>query len=131
MPASASLRDDGQAVCAIILLMVLLYWSGLRRVASARVGGFESCDGDSPGPRLGTCLPDCSVSCRANYSARENFSPRGREKFSPDSIAYSAPGAPQPYTSACRRSAETPLARAARFETAALAAVNGGPPSNP
>ena len=117
----------------VIQLLVALLCLAILRVivcmcnTSQNVSGFENCDGDCQGPRLGTCEPSCSISCRAEYSARENFSCRGgrAEGFSPDSKVYAAPGSGA-YTSACRRSAETPLARAADSESAALNAVNGG-----
>ena len=122
MPSSMTLHDDSQVLCIIVVVIVFLIWSN----PMARTEGFGNCDGDCQGPRLGSCVADCSISCRSNYSARENFNAGCREKFSPDSTVYSAPGSSRPYTSACQRSAETPLARAAEFENAALAAVNGG-----
>jgi len=117
------------ALLCLAILRVIVYlivWPSMCNTAQS-VSGFENCDGDCQGPRLGTCEPSCSISCRAEYSARENFSCRsGRaEGFSPDSRVYAAPGSGG-YTSACRRSAETPLARAADNESAALSAVNGG-----
>jgi hypothetical protein len=122
-------QDGSQLLCIVVLIVLLLIWSnpiGSNCGPQKGTEGFANCDGDCQGPRVGACVADCSISCRSNYSARENFNTGCREKFSPDSTVYSAPGSLQAYTSACGRSAETPLARAAEFENAAIAAVNGG-----
>lgn len=127
MPSSMTLHNDSQVLCIIVVVIIFLIWSNpLCGISPARTTGFGNCDGNCQGLHLGSCVADCSISCRSNYSARENFNAGCREKFSPDSTVYSAPGSLWPYTSACQRSDSTPLARAAELENAALAAVNGG-----
>ena len=109
----------GLAVLAIILLLSSKYMG--RQIKS---GFFNNDCGDGcQGPRIGSCVADCSVSCREPYSARENFSARA-EKFSPDSIAWVP--LQKKYKSACQVVDMTPLANAANIEEAALIAVNGG-----
>lgn len=120
------------AAALIVVCVALLWMSGMLTGSSGlqpnsmgrRRSGFD-CDSCSP---LGSCQADCAISCRAAYSARENFAQRA-ENFSPDSVVYGAPpraGGPLVYTSACSRSASAPLARAAAAEMAALNAVAGG-----
>ena len=125
------MQSEELCAAALIVVCVALLWmtgvltggSGLQFNSMGRRSGFE-CDSDQP---LGSCQADCAISCRAAYSARENFVQRA-EKFSPDSVVYSGPPTrgPLQYTSACRRSARAPLARAAAAEMAALNAVAGG-----